>query len=261
MEAYFNERCLGNLLRLTGLDAVNLRTIYSALKQYDINVCRISNDDLLLLLKLAGTLQGPGKDFRNLICSFFHPPYESDEVEQEQDTFLKHRWLYDGEPCYGLSLAVIMDSISVSVGDGVWNRAVIPVFCDEAQKNARNLYGEETVTANEEWLKSLLPVKPIMCSLTPDQKRLKVREDHGKDILEAFGKRINLSPYVYGVINSLPHNSEKRKFIHAVKPDGKVEIVLPWTDKGYGLVVQTTGRNMKETEVIAEILKKRYGKE
>lgn len=57
----------------------------------------------------------------------------------------------------------------------------------------------------------------------------------------------------------MPFNSANRHFIHAVKEDGIIEIVLPWTDKGLGVVVKTTGKNRRETEKIAEILKEEYG--
>ncbi len=36
-------------------------------------------------------------------------------------------------------------------------------------------------------------------------------------------------------------------------------IVLPWTDEGYGIVVKTTGRNIRETRRIGEIINERYG--
>lgn len=52
---------------------------------------------------------------------------------------------------------------------------------------------------------------------------------------------------------------EARNFIRKVKADGLVECVMCWTDKGYGLVIKTTGRNLRETEKIAEILKEQYG--
>ena len=39
----------------------------------------------------------------------------------------------------------------------------------------------------------------------------------------------------------------------------KYDIVLPWTDKGYGVVVKTTGRTLRETERIGEIIEERYG--
>ena len=63
-----------------------------------------------------------------------------------------------------------------------------------------------------------------------------------------FSKRLIRCPYVVGVINSLPFNSHERKFIKRIREEGLIEIVLPWTDKGYGVVVKTTGRTIKETE-------------
>ena len=37
-------------------------------------------------------------------------------------------------------------------------------------------------------------------------------------------------------------------------PDGIIELVLTWTDEGFGMVAQTTGRNLRETEAIGRIL-------
>lgn len=36
--------------------------------------------------------------------------------------------------------------------------------------------------------------------------------------------------------------------------------VKHWYDKGYGLAVQTTGRNYRETKQIARILEEKYGR-
>ena len=47
-------------------------------------------------------------------------------------------------------------------------------------------------------------------------------------------------------------------FIRTVKDNGLIEIVLTNTDKGLGLVLQSTGRNMQETQEIAKILEEQY---
>ena len=86
-----------------------------------------------------------------------------------------------------------------------------------------------------------------------------MREDHGMDKLTAFAEKLVHSPYVVEVINSLPYNPKKRRFIKEIKADGLIEIVLPWTDCGLGLVVRTTGRTKKETDRIAHILEEKYG--
>ncbi|MFV0501437.1 MAG: hypothetical protein ACK5MH_07620 [Bacteroidales bacterium] len=60
------------------------------------------------------------------------------------------------------------------------------------------------------------------------------------------------------MINSLPFNSACKNFIRKTYPDGKIEIVLTKTDKGLGIIIQTTGRNIRETNRIAEILEEEY---
>ena len=259
VEAFFNELCLNSIEQLNIKNISDIKKVYKALKGHGINSCRISHDDYLTLYQIALRTQASSRNLLHLILSFFKSPYESEDVEDNQNSFLDHDWTCEGKLCIGLSLAVIMDSVSVSIGEEEWNRSFIAILCDETEKDARNLFGEDTVAAHAEWLEGLLPVQLITCSLKPNEKQINLGDDHGKDVLTAFARRLVMSPYVYGIINSLPFHSGNRKFCHAVRPNGLVEIVLPWTDSGYGIVVRTTGRNLRETEKIAKILEKTYG--
>jgi putative CRISPR-associated protein (TIGR02619 family) len=92
----------------------------------------------------------------------------------------------------------------------------------------------------------------------PEKKPINLREDHGKDVLEEFAKKIVRSPYVKNIVNSLPFNPKRSEEIRRTKSDGIVEFVLTWTDAGYGLCIQTTGRNQAETNTIALHLKNEY---
>jgi putative CRISPR-associated protein (TIGR02619 family) len=94
----------------------------------------------------------------------------------------------------------------------------------------------------------------------PDRKQINLRDDHGKDILQEFAEKIRRSPYVKKIINSLPFNSRRTNPILNTTKDGIVEFVLTWTDKGLGLCIQTTGRNLAETNTIALHLKEKYSK-
>jgi hypothetical protein len=107
-----------------------------------------------------------------------------------------------------------------------------------------------------EWKAQNVETQLMTCDI-PD-KRISLRNDHGKDALQKFAERLIHSPYVVGIINSLPYNPHESKFIRNVTSDGIVEIVLTNTDDGLGLVVKTTGRNLRETEAIAKILDERY---
>lgn len=103
---------------------------------------------------------------------------------------------------------------------------------------------------------SLIPCNPA----SPESKSISIRDDHGKDILQKFAKKICNSPYVIEVVNSLPFNPKRTNPIRKVDANGLMEFVLTWTDPGFGLCIQTTGRNRKETTSIALHLAKNYGR-
>jgi putative CRISPR-associated protein (TIGR02619 family) len=92
----------------------------------------------------------------------------------------------------------------------------------------------------------------------PERKPINLRDDHGKDTLQKFAEKICCSPYVKKIINSLPFNSQRTNPILNTTKDGIVEFVLTWTDTGLGLCVQTTGRNLVETNTIALYLKEKF---
>lgn len=92
----------------------------------------------------------------------------------------------------------------------------------------------------------------------PERKTINLRDDHGKDTLQAFAEKIRHSPYVKKIINSLPFNPKRTNPIRRTYPDGIIEFVLIRTDRGLGLCIQTTGRNLAETNSIALHLAKEY---
>lgn len=96
--------------------------------------------------------------------------------------------------------------------------------------------------------------------LDTEKKKMSLSDDHGKDKLKAFSKKVLKSKYVVSVVNSLPFNPTDINLIRQIYADGKIELVLYWENAGYGIVIQTTGRNYRETEAIAEILKKKFDK-
>lgn len=85
----------------------------------------------------------------------------------------------------------------------------------------------------------------------PDQKPIRIRDDHGKDVLLEFANKLVRSPYITKVVNSLPFNPKQANPIRQTSEEGMIEFVLTWTDPGFGLCLQTTGRNLRETNAIA----------
>ncbi|RMH71384.1 MAG: putative CRISPR-associated protein [Cyanobacteria bacterium J007] len=93
---------------------------------------------------------------------------------------------------------------------------------------------------------------------TPEKKMVSLRDDKGKDVLQEFSKKLCRSPYVKQIVNSLPFNPHLKQPIRRTYPDGKIEFVLTWTDPGYGVCIQSTGRNQAETNSIALHLEKEF---
>ena len=100
----------------------------------------------------------------------------------------------------------------------------------------------------------------IETTINSEDKPIALRDDHGKDKLLAFSKKVRTSIYVLSIINSLPFNPKAINLIKEIYPDGKIELVLYWEDKGIGIIIQTTGRNYRETEAIAKELKREFDK-
>lgn len=98
------------------------------------------------------------------------------------------------------------------------------------------------------------------CAIAPNKKSFHVRDDHGKNVLKEFFNKIRKESYVTNAINSLPFNPGATEFIHKVYGDGKIELVLHWTDKGYGLVISTTAKNQVQAYYAANLLKDKYDK-
>ncbi len=92
----------------------------------------------------------------------------------------------------------------------------------------------------------------------PSRKIINLRDDHGKDILQAFSEKVCHSPYVKKIINSLPFNSKRTNPIRRTTDNGIVEFVLTWTDAGLGICIETTARNKAETNTIALHLQKQF---
>ncbi len=258
MELFFNELSLIGKESIDNVSIMELIKVYRSLRQYNITTCRIDSVDNLKLFQMIQNMPD-SLNIRNFYFSFFRPPYESMAVEQIQHEYFGHEWLLDDEPCIGLALAHILNSAGLSIYETKWNMAFIHLMKDNDIKAVRNICTERHVDIHISQLQLGEEPELIETDLQVEDKRISLRHDHGMDVLTEFSKRLIRCPYVIGVINSLPFNPSERKFIRKIRDDGLIEIVLPWTDQKYGVVVKTTGRNIRETKRIGEIINERYG--
>lgn len=258
MELFFNELSLTGIESIDNNSILELIKVYRSLRQYDVTTCRIGSTDNLKLLQMIQNIPN-SLNIRNFYFSFFRPPYESAAVEQMQDEYFGHDWLYNDRSCIGLALASILNSVGLSIYTTNWNTAFVDIMKDDNINTVRNICTERHVDIHIPQLQFDEEPELIETDLQVGDKRISLRHDHGLDVLTEFSKRLVRCPYVVGVVNSLPFNPSERKFIRKICDDGLIEIVLPWTDQKYGVVVKTTGRNIRETKRIGEIINEKYG--
>jgi len=210
------------------------------------------------------------KNMKDLFLGYRKFPYETGD-EASENRFIKATYKlnepeetnYDGAVIEGLAWAFIRETLCISFPvNTVWRKTSICLNEEKGQKNLFVLAFHASqlghIELHQIWIDSLKEIVLIKTALLPHQKKVNLRDDHGKDTLTAFAQKLLQSKYVAGVINSLPFNPRERNFVRCSYPDGKIELVLIWTDEGFGMTVQSTGRNLRETEAIAQILKDKY---
>jgi hypothetical protein len=197
-----------------------------------------------------------------------HPYIESDSSQEEEYIESNYYIVKNAEnfPTYGLAAAHLHESIGISfASESFWDTLEYTLLIKKKEHDAFDTvlavsspehFNAETFS---NWRENHTPLKLIKSEVPFHKKKISLREDHGKDILNAFAQRIVRSPYIIEIVNSLPFNPHLNNFIKSFDRSGLVEIVLIDTDAGYGLVVKTTGRNLRETKEIAGILREEFG--
>ena len=236
-----------------------LAHVREVLKQTGITTCRISNEEIGKLYKVYQR-DVKYRNVMDFVFSFFRAPYAGSHlVEKVSDEYILHRWVYRGESCEGLAVAFLTDTITLSINPKKWGETIW-FLRDEDKISVKNISSVEHYAIHKDWFEGIKPVELKTTSTPPMNKEISLRDDHGKDRLMAFSKKLVRSPYVEEILNSLPFNPNEKKFIKDIGNDGIIECVLFWYDEGFGIVVKTTGRNKRETELIAEILEREYGR-
>jgi hypothetical protein len=208
---------------------------------------------------------------KSFFLSYRRFPYIEESDESAETTFIEKSYFLDeadelrfnGKLTEGLAVAYIYDTLAMSFPvNEVWEKNDIKLIERENEIERTVKVRHVSLLAHFEAHKNFIAAqKEIILQeteLSPSDKIIHLRDDHGQDILNEFAKKLIQSRYVVKVINSLPFNQKCTNFIRKVYPDGKIEIVLIWTTPGYGLIIQTTGRNERETEKIAQILEENY---
>jgi hypothetical protein len=217
--------------------------------------------------------QTNNRTFKDLLLAAKVYPSINEEDEWAENEYLKSRYFFENEfvartEPQGLAAAIIYETLAISLPTHeYWRKENLPVFVAdenlEGDLTIKNVWNVCEATSFDspvilDFIGRMTTPVLISSTIAPADKTMHFRDDHGKDKLEIFGRRLLLSEYVVSIINSLPFNPKATNLIRKTYADGKIEMVLYWEDKGLGLVVQSTGRNIHETKAIAEILVQKF---
>lgn len=216
---------------------------------------------------------GDTKDKNDILRVPFVRPF-LDEMENLKKSELP-RYYYTNneamiieESCLGLATAFLMEKLTISIDThDCWGGTQISfreIYNDDLDTNdvivqniSRDFHLLDKSIKEQLMYKGKLQLK--LSNLSPDQKTIKLSGDHhGNDKLEFFAKKLFKSPYVESVVNNIDFSPKAIRLIKNTYSDGKIDIVLHWEDEGFGMVIQTTGRNKRETEEISKILIKEF---
>lgn len=212
------------------------------------------NKILLLLLKRPYIDEELGDNTEELNRYYF----------ESENPFIEQQY------CHGLATAYIstLPSVSLPTHD-IWkvdeiefNRYNDQMTDSEVVKAPNFSTGNiESYDAFIKYCEENYEIELEETPLSDEDKPIKLSGDHhGNKELEKLAKKMCRNEYVTGILNNLEFKSKSSRFIRKVKPNGIVEITMHWEDEGFGMAVQTTGKNLQETEKIAKILRDKFDK-
>jgi len=281
MDLIFNELSLYH--KLSNIHAaktimIQLIKTCKAARKFGFDRMRVRHDfEQLILLENYTILEwlndgGVSRTYKDLLLSIKRYPYIESSNESIENQFISNYYYFHendnsglkGQEVEGFAVAFLYNTLSISLASHmIWKKTEIRLLekieSREQVVNLKHISDVQHLVVHQNWIDNKLPITPKTTKKSPKNKNINLRKDHGEDILKKFAMKLNNSPYIIETLNSLPYNPNNRRFIKQCYPDGKIEIVLPWTDKGFGIIVLTTGGNLQETKYIADILNKDYG--
>jgi hypothetical protein len=208
------------------------------------------------------------RDYRDYMYGMIVLPFIKEDDEEIEKQYVEASYYFEDKSagisktkCLGLASAYLCETLSIRLTiSPVWEQYKLPVIIEkEAQTLLENVYNiSSTVSFVPEIIDFIARAKApalIETAIAPDKKSIHLSHHHGIKELRTLCNQLKNCPYVEEMQST---NWGGNKFIREVYKTGIVEIVLFRTEKRYALSVKTTGRNLRETKAIAEILAERY---
>ena len=208
------------------------------------------------------------QELKTQLFGYIIPPFIKEDDEQVFSDFVGQKFYYEDAigsnyNCIGMAAAYLYDSLTISLCTSRnWQQSTLPLTIEsEVHKKVEdiyNIYDEQSYKSQNvvDYFESITPVVLLDTTIKPEDKEFTLFGDHhGKAELKKLGSKLIKSKYVEEIRSTEFGGSS---FIRKVHSDGVIEIVYLQSDRRYALWVQTTGRNYRETKLIADKLRERY---
>jgi hypothetical protein len=209
------------------------------------------------------------KDERDNLYGIIVLPFINEEDDAIEAQYIEASFYFEDNEnayvraaCLGLSAAYLYETLSISLSSSpIWDRTILSIVIEKEDEKATkpvfNVSSQSSFNIPEiaEIVENLGTITLEKTELKPDDKNIHLADHHGKAELQALCNQLKLSPYVVTMRST---DWGGKNFIRKTHRDGVIEIVLFKSQRQYALWVQTTGRNLRETKAIAEILDDKY---
>ncbi|OSZ79009.1 hypothetical protein CAP35_12390 [Chitinophagaceae bacterium IBVUCB1] len=279
MELHFNELSenpIGESIEIA--DEKMQRFIKMAKAALNIGVTKIRSENTLDKIKLTEELsvqewlfKPENKSNMDFLYGLFIHPFLDIENQESFEKYDRATYTFDNEEhninaeCLGLAAAYIYEQPSASFsGFKLWesNSLEISITIDgEFEKgNVLNISSDERFDEADiqQFLENYGDLNLPETAIEPLRKKYHIAPHHGEKELTELCKKLIHSPYVVEMRSMEWCKGKCNNFIKRFHKNGVIEIVLIDTVRKYGLWVQSTGTNFRQTKAISELLEERY---
>ncbi|MCQ2340648.1 MAG: hypothetical protein MJZ79_07745 [Paludibacteraceae bacterium] len=200
------------------------------------------------------------KDFfySHFACPHIEDPTISERIEHDRPTLL---WASKEIPCVGLAAAYYTRTLAISMhSDEFWRNVVFTLKINGQDQRVLALAHKDDME-KEEFLRFVAETKPTVIRTTeenPNDKPFNTCGDHhGKENLKRLWNRLKYNKYVEACLISIENNSYATDPILNYYSDGTIDVVDVTSDEGYAMKIQTTAKDIYETERVADILRQK----
>lgn len=233
--------------------------------RYEHGITSLTNENLRNIFNLRNDPKG--RILFELILATARNPYLDSDTEAEEryinedfEVKVNETWCVG----QGFIAAYLLDTIVISLC--THHKWEDPSYVVRNTKDKQDVGHVLNVVTSESleteaiqlFVEERTPLNPERCNILPEKKLCKFRNDHGSDKLILLWNRLRNCEFIISAINSLEFNPNGKEFIEKCFDDGKIHIRLVESDAGYGMVIQTTGKNKRETIAIGKFIMQKY---